>query len=202
MKKALFLVSLLGLLNFNATSQTMHKSSFDFVHQHIESTLLKDNVSLVISLPKDYANSKAEYPVVYILDGKWFFSQGVSSQTHFSRFKMTPNLIIVGIENSVKQRRWYTRNSRKFNQFLEQELIPSINKEFRTTNERLLFGWEIAGGFVFECLGETPNLFTGYLAASPGPLDKTFSESYQYRYDALESLLKSNNKLNASLSAH
>jgi hypothetical protein len=63
----------------------------------------------------------------------------------------------------------------------------------------LLFGWESSRGFVIEVLGATPNLFTGYLAASPGPLDKTFSETYQYRYEALESLLKSNNKLNASL---
>ena len=192
MKKVIILL-LLTLLYFKGTSQTVHNSNFDFVHQHIESELLNDSVKLVISLPEDYANSKAKYPVVYILDGKWFFSQGVSSQIHFSRFKMTPDLIIVGIENSVRQRRWYTRNSKKFNLFLENELIPSINKEFRTANERLLFGWEISGGFVIECLGATPNLFTGYLAASPGPIDKTFMDMYQYRYKSIDSLLKSDN---------
>jgi predicted alpha/beta superfamily hydrolase len=198
-KKLYCLLLLSVLLNINANGQTTNNSNFNYIYQHIESEQLKDNVKLVISLPEDYTNSKEKYPVVYVLDGKWFFSQGVTSQTHFSRFKMTPNLIIVGIENAVNQRGWYTRDSKKFNQFLEKELIPSINKKFRTADERLLFGWEVSGGFVIEVLGATPHLFTGYLAASPGPLDKTFNESYQYRYEALESLLKSNKKLNVSL---
>jgi len=199
MNKLYFLLILSILINSKANSQTNNNSSFNYIHQHIASTLLKDNVKLVISLPENYDNSKAKYPVVYVLDGKWFFSQGVSSQTHFSRFKMTPDLIIVGIENAVKQRNWYTTNSKKFNQFLEEELIPTINKKFRTTDERLLFGWEVSGGFVVEVLGATPNLFTGYLAASPGPLDKTFMESFHYRYEAIDSLLKSNKNLNSFL---
>lgn len=198
-KKLYCLLLLSFLLNINANSQITNNSNFNYIHQYVESEKLKDSVKLVISLPEDYTNSKEKYPVVYVLDGKWFFSQGVTSQTHFSRFKMTPDLIIVGIENAVNQRGWYTGDSKMFNQFLEKELIPFINKKFRTTDERLLFGWEVSGGFVIEVLGATPNLFTGYLAASPGPLDKTFSESYQYRYEALESFLKSNNKLNASL---
>ena len=197
--KKLFILVLLTLLNFKATSQASQNSSFDFVHQHIESALLKESVKLVISLPEDYDNYKTKYPVVYVLDGKWFFSQGVTSQIHFSRFKMTPDLIIIGIENSVKQRKWYTNNSKTFNHFLEKELIPTINKKFRTTDERLLFGWEISGGFVIEVLGATPNLFTGYLAASPGPLDKTVMDKYQYRYQAIDSLLKSNKNLNSFL---
>lgn len=199
MKRFCLLILILTFPNIKANCQTSKNSNFNYNHHYIESEQLKDSVKLVISLPEDYANSKEKYPVVYVLDGKWFFSQGVTSQIHFSRFKITPNLIIVGIENTVNQRRWYTRDSKKFNQFLEKELIPSINKEFRTTNERLLFGWEASGGFVIEVLGATPTLFTGYLAASPGPLDKTFGESYHYRYEALESLLKSNNKLDVSL---
>lgn len=191
MKKASVLL-LLTLISFKAPCQKASNSNFDFIHQNIESSYLKDSVKIVISLPENYSNSKEKHPVVYILDGTWFFSQGVTSQIHFSRFKTTPNLIIVGIENSRRQREWYHRDTKKFNHFLEKELIPSINKEFRTTGERLLFGWEISGGFVVECLGATPNLFNGYLAASPGPLDKTFMEAYQYRFESIKTLVKSN----------
>ena len=196
MKKTSILL-LLTLISFKATCQKVSNSNFDFIHQHIESSYLKDSVKLVISLPQNYSNSKEKYPVVYILDGMWFFSQGVTSQIHFSRFKTTPNLIIVGIENSRGQRVWYHRDTKKFNHFLEKELIPSIDKEFRTTDERLLFGWEISGGFVVECLGATPNLFSGYLAASPGPLDKTFMDAYQYRFESIKNLVKSNKDLNS-----
>ena len=199
MKRISIILTIFILTATALTSQTVPNSSFNFIHQYIQSEKLKDSVKLIISLPEKYTHSKTNYPVVYILDGKWFFPQGVTSQAHFSRFKMTPDLIIIGIENSVKQRSWYVRNSKNFNHFLEKELIPSINKKYRTTNERLLFGWEISGGFVIESLGATPNLFTGYLAASPGPLDKTFMEKYQYRYDAIATLLKSNKNLNSFL---
>ena len=195
--KKIFIIALLAFISFNAISQKTNNSGFNFIHQNIKSTHLNDDVKLVISLPQDYSSSNEKYPVVYVLDGKWFFSQGVTSQIHFSRFKTTPNLIIVGIENSKKQRGWYHRDTEKFNHFLEDELIPSINEKFRATDERLLFGWEISGGFVVECLGATPNLFTGYLAASPGPLDKTFMDSYQYRFESIKTLVESNKDLNS-----
>lgn len=199
MKKVLFLILFLTLTTNKVVSQTALNSSFNFVHHNIDSERLNDSVKLVISLPDNYATSDEKYPVVYILDGKWFFSQGVSSQIHFSRFKMTPNLIIIGIENTVRQRRWYTRAAKEFNLFLAEELIPAINKKFRTTQERLLFGWEISGGFVIESLGSTPDLFSAYLAASPGPIDKTFMEHYQYRYDALNRMVNSNNDIKSFL---
>tara|TARA_R110002073_G_scaffold145532_2_gene297658 strand:+ start:25159 stop:26433 length:1275 start_codon:yes stop_codon:yes gene_type:complete len=196
MNKLCFLLALSLFINLKSYSQENSNSSYTYSHKHLKSTSLDDTVKLVISLPKDYDTTNTNYPVVYILDGKWFFSQGTSSQTHFSRFKMTPGLIIIGIENRVNQRNWFTLNSKKFNQFLEKELVPFVNKTFRTSDERILFGWEVSGGLVLEVLGTTPSLFTGYLAASPGPLDKTFNERYQYRYEALKSLLKSNKDLN------
>lgn len=199
MKRFIFLVLFISLINSKVVGQDKLNSSFDFIHQYIESERLKDSVKLVISLPENYATSDERYPVVYILDGKWFFSQGVSSQKHFSRFKMTPNLIIIGIENTVRQRRWYTRAAKEFNQFLAEELIPAMNQKFRTSSDRLLFGWEISGGFVIESLGSSPNLFTGYLAASPGPIDKTFMEHYQYRYEAIKMMVNSNNNIKSFL---
>ena len=89
MKRFIFLVLFISLINSKVVGQDKLNSSFDFIHQYIESERLKDSVKLVISLPENYATSDERYPVVYILDGKWFFSQGVSSQKHFSRFKMT-----------------------------------------------------------------------------------------------------------------
>lgn len=196
MNKLYFFFALAFFVNFKVHSQSNSNSSFNYIHKQIKAKILNDSVNLVISLPENYSNSKIDYPVVYILDGEWFFFQGVTSQTHFSRFRITPDLIIVGIDAN---RSWYVNNSKQFNQFLEKELVPFINKEFRTNDERLLFGWEVSGGLVFEVLGSTPDLFTGYLAASPGPLDKTFSESYQYRFEAIKSILKSDKKIDASL---
>ncbi|WP_323758398.1 alpha/beta hydrolase-fold protein [Roseivirga sp.] len=138
MKKLLLITSI--FISTELVSQTKNHSSFDYVHTNIESVILNDTVKLAISLLENYTNSKATYLVLYILDGKWFFSQGAALQTHFSRYKITPDLIIVEIENTSTQRNWYFNESEKFNQFLEQELIPTLDKGFRTNQERLLFG--------------------------------------------------------------
>lgn len=199
MNKLAFLLVFSMFVTTNGSSQQQRNSSFNFSHHIIESNILNDSVKLVISLPENYASSNKTHPVIYILDGKRFFPQGLTSQIHFERYQLTPDLIVVGIENSDQQRNWYFNKSRAFNQFLAQELIPSIDKKFRTTDERILFGWEISGGFVIEVLGSTPSLFTGYLAASPGPLDSTFMDIFQYRYDKIVDLINSNNDFNSFL---
>lgn len=197
-KIALLVLFAIGI-NATVNSQTEYNSSFNYTHSYVESKILKDSVKLVISLPENYEDSVKKFPVVYLLDGKWFFPHSVASQTHFSRYQITADLIIIDVENTGNQRNWYFGDSKKFNQFLEEELIPFINKRFRTTNERLLFGWEVSAGFVFEAFGSTPNLFTGYISASPGPLDKTFMDRFQYRYETVDSLLQSTENLNSFL---
>lgn len=174
----------------NGFSQTNNNSSFNYQYLNIESTFLKANVDIVISLPVNYKKEKIKYPVVYVLDGKWFFSQAVTTQLHAKRYKQTPDFIVVGIENTTRQRSWFMKGASKFNQFLEKELITTIHKKFRANNERLLFGWEASGGFVFDALGANSNLFSGYLAASPIPIDNSFITRYQYRLDAIKEVLK------------
>lgn len=192
-------VLLICLLSLKMYCQENILSGFNYIHHQLESEHLDTKVKLVISLPDDYVNSKEKYPVVYVLDGKWFFSQGVTAQSHFSRYKLTPDFIVVGIENMVEQREWYMTESTLFNSFLENKLIPFINKTFRTNSESLLFGWEASGGFVVDVLGRSPNLFSGYLAASPIPIDSTYMHTYQYRYDSIDKLLLEDNELKSYL---
>jgi len=129
---------------------------------------------LQVYLPENYTkNTAAKYPVLYVLDGQNWFSSAVSLHKVFTGsgtgFKSIPDFIVVGITTNWEKRQEFFGASNKKNaiHFIEKEVISFIDEKFRTSNERLLFGWQFAGGFVINTLAEKPDLFSGYLAATP-----------------------------------
>jgi len=143
---------------------------------------------LQVYLPENYtANTTEKYPVLYLLDGQNWFTSGVSLLKVFTGtetgYKSMPDFIVVGITTNWKKRRDFFGSNNKKNaiNFIENEVIAFMDKNFRTSTERLLFGWQFAGGFVINTLAEKPELFSGYLAATPvfynpNVIDNLFSE--------------------------
>jgi len=88
---------------------------------------------------------------------------------------------VVGIENTERRRDLSgpTENekdkkmaprvggSAAFRAFLKEELIPEIQRRYRTTGERAIVGESLAGLFVVETLFLEPDLFDTYIALSP-----------------------------------
>ncbi len=50
--------------------------------------------------------------------------------------------------------------------FLVTELIPTIDKAYRTNQQRLIFGWELAGSFLWQLYAENNSLFNSYISSS------------------------------------
>lgn len=46
----------------------------------IKSTVLNEDRTIQIYTPDGYLDSKQDYPVLYILDGQWYFLSGVAIQ--------------------------------------------------------------------------------------------------------------------------
>jgi tetratricopeptide (TPR) repeat protein len=102
------------------------------------------------------------------LDGQRYFLNGVLFQKTLRWQEKTPDFIVVGVNtNNNTRRKLFFDDSKKFIDFLELELIAYIDKNYRTVNERLFFGWEMAGGLAFEILAENADLFTAYMISSP-----------------------------------
>ncbi len=142
------------------------------VNYIMHSKILAEKRELQVYLPDNYSVSNSKnYPVLYILDGQRLYLYGASLLQSFSQFKLTPEFIVVGIKNSYPRRFGLFLDTTQFLEFLEHEVIPLIDKEYRTSKERLLFGWEYGGGFAIQALLDKPNLFDAYLAASPFPLN-------------------------------
>lgn len=57
--------------------------------------------------------------------------------------------------------------SEKFRAFFSDELIPEINKRYRTTDKKGILGESLSGLFVVETFMLTPNMFDYYIAFDP-----------------------------------
>ncbi len=132
------------------------------------SKVLNSDREIQIYLPENYDATSTRYPVLYVLDGQRYFLNGVTFQQNLTWQELVPDFIIVGIvTDSQKRRNLFYDESTKFIQFLEKELIPKIENDYRTLDERIYFGWEMAAGLGVEILADKPLLFTGYLLSSP-----------------------------------
>lgn len=90
-------------------------------------------------------------------------------------------LIVVGVPNTQRRRDLTgpTRvasdstiaprigGSAAFRRFLREELMPEVERRYRTTRERAIMGESLAGLFVVETFLEEPDLFAHYIAFDP-----------------------------------
>jgi predicted alpha/beta superfamily hydrolase len=155
----------------------------------IHSTVLGEDRTALVGLPDTYESSDRPYPVLYVLDGEYFFQLAVSAVQFLSELGYEggqhpiPEMIVVGVVN-VDRERDYTpthapTQSRgrlsfptsggagAFEEFLENELFPAIESRYRTQPHRILSGWSLGGLFTVRTYLESPRLFSRYLAISP-----------------------------------
>jgi predicted alpha/beta superfamily hydrolase len=140
---------------------------------------------LFISLPEDYSTSKQSYPVLYVLDG-WHFPLMAFLQNNSVYSKRMPPVIIVNIGQSPASDAMALRaqdfsptpipqslgggggGAAMFLDFLEHELIPFIDRTYRTNPaDRGLLGHSMGGTFALYALEQRPGLFQRIVAASP-----------------------------------
>ncbi len=145
----------------------------------IQSSILKEKRKIIIRLPDDYDTSKKTYPVLYLLDGNNNSLLGtVSSMNKLGSDENTPKMIVVAIVNTNRDRdmmplstKEYTvpvAGAEQFLSFIGDELIPQIEKKYRTNQQRILCGSSLSGLFTLYALLTKPQLFESYLGRSAG----------------------------------
>lgn len=143
------------------------------------SKAMNEDQIIMIGVPDDYATSNKKYPVLYLLDGQWGFSSTVQALGWLSNpgYGMIPQTIVVGIHTGENRERVLTPTQNKENnsggdadklyQFIKEELIPFVDKNYRTYNYRVIGGASLGGLFVMYAFESDPQLFNGYLSMSP-----------------------------------
>lgn len=171
MKTRMAIFALHILSSYFSFSQTSLQDNIVGSNLYIESEILEEKRLVQIYLPSNYEESEEKYPVVYLLDGQLFFNHAISLSNKFRQSKLTPDFIIVGINTSYPQRFGHFSNGMdKFIEFMSEEMIPYIEVNYRTNNEKILFGWEYAGSLGFNNMLKNTIAFDGYLLASPFPI--------------------------------
>lgn len=150
----------------------------------LESKDLGETRRINVYPPPGYAESgAARFPVLYALDGglaEDFLHLAGLVQVSVGNETMRP-FLLVGIENTQRRRDLTgpTKNqddkkvakvvgkSAAFRQFIRDELMPEVNRRYRTTKESAIVGESFAGLFVVETFLLDPKLFDSYVAIDP-----------------------------------
>ena len=143
-----------------------------------------------VALPLSYsAEPDATYPVVYVVDGSVFFNLVTTTARWLHLAGDMPEVIVVGIDNETGWAddiyEWLSFRFRdltptemtakpgsggagEFLAFIQQDLIPHIDANYRTDPaDRTIAGHSLGGLFSLYALFHAPETFTRYIASSP-----------------------------------
>jgi len=177
------LVFLLILLQNLASAQTISSvpdcSLYNTKAEYIYSETVADSFLILVSVPDDYNSSGQSYPVLYVLDGDIAFGMAASIARYLQIGGNIPELIVIGIgygaigkSAAEKRLRDYGpqegEGAKKFLGFLNGELIPFIDSEYRTSSgDRTINGFSLGGLFAVYTLFTKPDTFSRYIVGSP-----------------------------------
>jgi predicted alpha/beta superfamily hydrolase len=153
------------------------------------SPILRDSFALFVHLPRGYRpRARRRYPVLVLLDGNVYADQ-VGATLHQRPAREAAILVGVGRptflqQDSLRQRDYtypvaptadsmaLSGGGRQFLTFVERELLPYLDRTYRTdSTQRTLMGHSLGGYFTLFALVEALKThryaFSAYVAASP-----------------------------------
>lgn len=166
----------LSLLLFSLFSIT----SFSQIKiETFNSLKLNEKRELTISLPVSYEkNPTKRYPLFILLDGDYLLDPFLGTLTYGAYWDDIPEVIIVGINQNKKNERekdcgvdvvtgMPDGKSIEFFDFIGLELVPYIEKKFRTTPFKIIAGHDLTAAFLNFYLYKDNPLFNAYISLSP-----------------------------------
>lgn len=206
MKKALFLFLFIGLISGNFFTAQAQIEDFSIGQKFgLKSKFTDYNYNIAVYLPRDYeANkNKQDYPTLYLFLGGDNMFHSVSGMVHLmSDQGQIPQMIVVGITNiswwhdlTPEKLEWKPEagGGKDFLNFVSQQLISIIDKNYATSSHRIFMGHSLGGMFGIYTLTEEKDLFNDFVLISPsiadranslfGKLEKTVKTSKSFEHD-------------------
>jgi len=175
--KRLFILILLSIPNIAAAIDNSISIGKTI---EIESKTLNEKRIIQVHLPDAYRNGDTRFPVLYLTDGPGHFSHTVGTMNFLANNGRIPQMIIVGVANTDRTRDLtpeilVSKDERfqngggadTFLNFFEQELIPYIEKNYRTQPYRVFSGHSFGGLFALNAFLTKPEVFNAYISVSP-----------------------------------
>lgn len=177
--RGLGLAAALGVLASLALAQAVRPAISQIRVERIASARLGETRQAWVSLPDRYDETRDRYPVLYMFDGETNFNSGVIGGLRQAAFLgEMPEFIVVGVVNTDRSKDIFpevvtygdgTRDGGRADQFLAfvgEELVPWVDKAYRTEPFRVLYGTSNTGFTAVYALFREPRLAGVYIAAS------------------------------------
>lgn len=150
----------------------------------LKSEVLGEDRIVLVRTPVGYETNKLSYPVLYMTDGDAHMGHTASTVDFLTRNGRVSDLIVVGVTNTDRTRDLTPVKSTNktaagdlqfptsggadnFLKFIETELIPQIEKQYRVQPYRILAGHSFGGLFTIHSMISRPGVFNSYVAVSP-----------------------------------
>ncbi|MDB5030852.1 MAG: hypothetical protein JWP71_1573 [Mucilaginibacter sp.] len=172
------IISVLATLNTQAQELMKYQEPKEYT---LPPKLIPTPRKYWVSLPKDYDQTTVSYPIIFLFDGDETFLRNsiLATTDYLTNFLEMPPCIIVGVIQrnrvldfgplyAVKNNPSSGKvNGDKFFDFLKQELLPELTKNFRTQNFKIGIGHSLGGLFLTHSFTKDPEFFNGIIAISP-----------------------------------
>jgi enterochelin esterase-like enzyme len=170
------------ILLLTCATSFARNSAFTTDTVRMNSAVLNENRVAVIYKPLKFCGT-GPVRFLYLLDGE---RAGYRYQGLLNRFADTlSDVIAVGILNTDRKRDMlYVYGADKFLEFITQELIPRVEKDYQTRS-RLLYGHSFAGSFTLFALLNRPGYFDACIASSLVPVMKLADKSSFCKTDSV-----------------
>jgi len=180
-------VSILACFVMSITTSTAQNNVNDITigtSHSMKSVLLDETRPYWVHLPPNY-NPDEKYPVMYLLDARFHFNytagyldilpfDGKIKQTilvavpNTNRFRdLTPTHSDNGLDGKGIEFFAQSGGGEKFLNFIKDELVPQIEKDYSTNDFRILAGHSNSGLFTMFAFLEVPHLFQAFIAVDP-----------------------------------
>ena len=150
-------------------------------YEVLQSKQLDEQRRILVILPDDYlTNTNKKYPVIYLLGAYGDLPMLTGMLERLQQQDSAPQAIVAMIENTDRTRDLTPTVNQdprgpvgqggggdKYLDFIEFELIPHMNKTFRTHDFKIVMGSSIGGLLVIHSLQSRPHLFQAHMAFSP-----------------------------------
>ncbi|MFC1887221.1 alpha/beta hydrolase-fold protein [Candidatus Cloacimonadota bacterium] len=171
----------------------------------LNSEIMQEDREILLYLPGDYDTSVKNYPILFHMQGsEILFHKETGTIKYLSEFRTEiPQMIVVNILFTNYRRDVFPRKleripgtggSDNFLDFIEYELLPFLQENYRTTDHLTIYGQSNTGMFSLYAQLSRPDLFDACIASSPA-----VGQGNNFMYSLTDSLLSksnfSNNKM-------
>lgn len=148
------------------------------VNETIQSEKLQETRAFTISLPSNYEfDVDKKYPVLVLLDGEYLLNPFEGTLKYGNYWDDLPEMIIVAINQNYGETRFndseydYTglpsEKGAAFFEFIGFELLPFVEKKYRTQPFRIIAGHDTTAGFLNFYLYKDDPIFNAYISLAP-----------------------------------